>query len=116
MIDRLASLNLLKNVVFLVPSILRNYQGNRLADGFLGRVAEQALGARVPTGDCAIEILADDRVVRRVHNSSEETGGALTLFDFSSGNLRMGDFDCVNQDSFDFFFKIAQGLVNEVEI
>jgi len=36
---------------------------NGLADRFLGRVAEQVLGARVQRLDRTVERLADDRVV-----------------------------------------------------
>ena len=46
MIDPLASLQSLKNLDFLVQSIFGNDQGDMLADGFLGGVAEQPLRAR----------------------------------------------------------------------
>ena len=57
-----------------------------------------------------------------IASSEESTMAARRLacaptFSLSlSGDLLIGDFDCVDQYSFYFSFEIAQGLVNEVEI
>ena len=46
-------------------------EGDVLADGFFGRIAEHALGGGGPGGDVAVEVLADDRVFGRGDDRSE---------------------------------------------
>lgn len=54
------------DIFFFVSAVLGNEQRDRLADRLLSRVAEQALGAAIPTGNDAIERLAKDRVLRMI--------------------------------------------------
>src|SRR5580700_3421734 len=61
-IEAVAAPDARENFRLLVVELLRNQDGDRLADDFFGRVAEQALGGFVPADDDAVEILADDRV------------------------------------------------------
>ena len=63
MIDAFAPADFRQNGGFFVESLGRQQNQNRLADDFVGGVAEDALGGRVPTEDDAVEIFADDRVV-----------------------------------------------------
>src|SRR5690349_12637126 len=58
--------NTLQDSLLLVMPILGDQHHDRLPDSFLGGVAEQTRGARIPARDRAIESLADDRVVGRV--------------------------------------------------
>jgi len=44
---------------------------SRLANCFQGCVTEEPLGSEIPTGDDAVEVLADDRVVRRFDDRCE---------------------------------------------
>ena len=60
--------------------------GDRLADDFAGGVAEQPLRTSVPGGDDAVEILADDRVVRRLDDRRQLGGEVLRA-------LPLGDID-----------------------
>src|SRR6202042_2924445 len=48
----------------------RDDEGDRLADGFLTRVAEEALSPGVPGADDAVEGLTDDGVVRGLDDGS----------------------------------------------
>src|ERR1700730_15135058 len=82
MIDALTSPDPLKDHGFLVPAIGRNYKHNALADGLFSRIAEQALGTFIPTGDHAIQILADNRIVRGTYDSRQQIGGSFGLFSF----------------------------------
>src|SRR3569623_1935873 len=43
-----------------------------LADGIGRAITEQAFSALVPTGDDALQILTDNRVIRRIHNGGEQ--------------------------------------------
>jgi hypothetical protein len=54
-----------------VHAIPRDQDGHRLADGFLGRIAEHPLGAAIPGLDDAVEILADNGVVGRLDDGRE---------------------------------------------
>ena len=39
--------------------------------GLVGRIAKHAFRRQIPGGDDAVEILADDRIVRRFHDPRE---------------------------------------------
>jgi hypothetical protein len=66
MVHTFATLEPPENFRLFLLAVRRNQHRNGLADGFLGRVAEQTLRAFVPTGDNAVEVYADDGVVRGV--------------------------------------------------
>ena len=57
--------------VFFGLPIGRNDHADRLADGFGRGVAEHAFGRPIPGRDDAVQILADDRVVRRFDDARE---------------------------------------------
>ena len=61
-------------------TVRRNQHRDRLADRFPSRIAEQALGAPVPAGDDAVQILADDGVVRGIDNRAQQQDGSLGAF------------------------------------
>src|SRR4029453_6436223 len=61
----LRSANVFEDDVFLIEPLWRNQKGDGPPHGFLGGVAKQAFCAAIPTGDDAVEILADNGVVRR---------------------------------------------------
>ena len=93
MVDALAATQALQDFVLFLPALGRNDQGNVLADGFFGGVAEYAFGALVPAADDAIERLADDGVVGRVDDGGEQGSialGALAIRDFT-GDLGSSD-------------------------
>jgi hypothetical protein len=70
MIDALPSPKPLKNRYFLASTIGRDYKRNVLANGFPRGVSEQPLCASIPASDSAIQIFADDRIVRAIYDSS----------------------------------------------
>jgi hypothetical protein len=70
-IDPLAALNARQYSRLLVDALRRDQDGHRLAGGFLGRIAEHALGAAIPGLDDAVEILADNGVVGRLDDGRE---------------------------------------------
>ena len=94
MVHTFATLEPRENFRFFLLALRRNKHRNGPADGFLGRVAEQALSAFVPTGDNAVKVFADDGVVRGIDNRSQRSGddiGVLPLghvFDREENHLR----------------------------
>ena len=62
-LDAFAAANAPEHHVLFGKAIRRDQHRDRLPDGLVGGVAEQLLGAAIPGGDDAVEILADDRVV-----------------------------------------------------
>jgi len=72
-----------ENVVLLRILIGRNYGFYGLADYLVGSVTEQLFGASIPSPDDAVEVLAGDRVVRRLDNcgKSRKLLGAFALGD-----------------------------------
>ena len=77
MVDALAAPDLVENLRLFVQMIVRDQDRDRLADHFLGGVAEQALGADVPAHDDPVQVLADDRVVGRFDDGSELLAGGI---------------------------------------
>ena len=61
------------------------------AHSLLGRVAEQALGGRVPALDDSIERFADDRIVGRLHDSGEKA-----RIDQAAGRGTLSRFRCLD--------------------
>jgi len=70
-IDGLAAPDARQYSRLFVHAIPRDQDGHRLADGFLGRIAEHPLGAAIPGLDDAVEILADNGVVGRLDDGRE---------------------------------------------
>src|SRR5688572_15005302 len=68
MLDSLARAYPLDDGALLVLELGGNDRGDVLADDFIGGVAEYALRAGVPRLDHPLQRLADDRVIRRVHD------------------------------------------------
>src|SRR6201995_2586988 len=71
MIDAFAGAEFAKDICFFVLQFRRNELQNRLANDLLRTVAEDARGCVVPTDDCAGQVFADDRIVRRVDDCRE---------------------------------------------
>src|SRR6478752_647987 len=57
-----------ENLTFFIVSVFRNNNRDGLANCFFGSEAEDALCAFIPAYDNAIEILAYDYVVARLHD------------------------------------------------
>ena len=64
-------------VALLVQPLRRDDQGDGLADGLRGGVAEEPLGPGVPRPDDAVEGLADDRVLGRLDDGRQPRLGLL---------------------------------------
>src|SRR5882757_3087535 len=71
MFDTLTAAEVSQYLRFLLQTVLRNQDRDRLADGVFGRVAEQPLRAFVPTRDDAVEVLTDDGVFARLHDRGQ---------------------------------------------
>src|SRR6202795_3257794 len=78
MVGPLALLQAFNNRSFFVTTVEGNNQGDILADRFFRSIAEQSFCALIPTGDYAIQIFAHNRIVRRFHNGSQQTGRLLS--------------------------------------
>ena len=92
MFDRLFSADVFKNNGFLVQTLRGNEKGHGLAHRFLSRIAKQPFRAGIPTGDDAVEVFADDGIIRRFYDSGEASADYLGL-------LAIGDVD-VHPDPF----------------
>ena len=66
MLDAFAAANVPEHHVLFGKAVRRDHHRDGLPDGLVGGVAEQLLCAAIPGGDDAVEILADDRIVRRL--------------------------------------------------
>lgn len=64
----LADFQAAKDLCLLIPLVVRDDQVDRLFNSFRLAVAEHSLGGLIPADDRAGEILADDRVERRLDN------------------------------------------------
>jgi hypothetical protein len=67
MFHMLAAAEAPHNICFLLQTVFRDKDRNRIADGLLSREAEQSLGAAVPSCDDAVKVLADDGVFARLY-------------------------------------------------
>src|SRR5262249_26236956 len=65
-----------ENARFLVVPIWRDEGKDRHANHFLGSIAKETLGPLVPTRDNAVEVFADDGVVKTLDDGGEKPGGA----------------------------------------
>jgi hypothetical protein len=70
---RLAARESAEHQIFLGLPVLRDDHPDRLADRFLGCVAEHPLRRPVPRRDDAVEVLADDGVVGGINDAREMT-------------------------------------------
>jgi hypothetical protein len=77
--DLFAAPNALENLRFFIYVVRRDEHGNRLTNGFLCCVAKHFLGGPVPTRNDSVQILADDRVIRRVHNRRQESAVSVVF-------------------------------------
>ena len=91
--DRLTRSNACEHHIFFALPVRRNDHANRLADGFGGRIAKHAFRRQIPRGDDAVEILADDRIIRRFHDRDEPSAGEGRLHPVRNVP---GDFRCAN--------------------
>ena len=63
MVIPLTALYLRKNVIFLGPALRWNQPHDRRSDLLPSRVTKDSFRGLIPTGDDAVEILSNDRVV-----------------------------------------------------
>ena len=64
MINALPTAHAFDDFWFFINAICRDQDRDRLADDLFGPIAEQPLGTAIPACDDAVEVLADNRVVR----------------------------------------------------
>jgi len=77
--DALSARNSLKNHPFFILPVWRNQNHDRLADGFVGRVAEQSLRSLIPTCNDATEVLTYDCVITGLDNGCEPPNALLAF-------------------------------------
>src|SRR5262245_1679153 len=73
-VDAFAALDASENLGLLTLAFGRNDNRDRLAYDFLRPIPEQALRSLVPAGDDAVEVLAYDRIVGRLHDRGQMLG------------------------------------------
>ena len=71
MLDAAATADALDHVRFFVQTVGRHHDGDRLADGLVGGVPINLLGALVPALNHAIEILGNDGVFAGFHDGPQ---------------------------------------------
>ena len=76
-LDALAALDARKICWLLVLALRRNEDGNRLADRLFGLVAEKLLRPVIPRCDDAVQVFADDGVVRKLDDGGQALRMAL---------------------------------------
>src|SRR6185369_2672819 len=79
MVHALATTDFADDGFLFILQIRRDETHNRPADNLLGLVAENARGTGVPGNNPAIQVLADDRVVRRGNDGGQACGLDLGL-------------------------------------
>src|SRR6202012_3865592 len=84
-VHALAALDAGNNFRLFTATVGGDDKSDVLADGFVGCIAKQPFRAFVPTGDDTIQILADNRVIGRIHNGSEQASGAFSSV--ANGNV-----------------------------
>ena len=97
MVDTLPTSDARQDITLFILSIFGNNNGNGLTDRLCGSVAEDSLGAPVPAGDYAVEVLAYDRVVAQFDDGRQPTQPLLSfpkgIFDLLAvGNIAI-DFE-----------------------
>ena len=78
-LDPLSPPDTRENLTFFIVAVFRNNNRDRLANCFFGSVAEDALCAFIPAYDNAIEILAYDYVIARLHDRRNPTQSLFTF-------------------------------------
>ena len=68
MINALPTAHAFDDFWFFINAICRDQDRDWLADDLVRLIAEQPLGTAIPACDDAVEVLADNRVVRRFDN------------------------------------------------
>jgi hypothetical protein len=84
MLDAFAARNFPQNLGDFIGTIARRQDRDVLSDRLFRRVAVNALGSLVPTGDSAVQVFADDRVLGGIDNR----GQARPVFASCSAVLR----------------------------
>src|SRR4051794_30952818 len=94
MFNPVALSDALDNERLLFLPLRRNNDGNVLADGFLGAVPEQPFSGAIPRVDDTVEGLANNGVIRRIHNGrqmSPDGFGLLQVLNVSVRPVPAGD-------------------------
>ena len=72
-VDLLAGANLRENHVFLILQLRGNQHANGLSDGLVCGVSEHSFRGSIPRHDRAVQVLADDGIVGRLHDGGESS-------------------------------------------
>ena len=71
MVNALPAADAFENCRFLISAVGGEQQRDRLADRLCGGVAKKPFSALVPTGDPAMEVFAEDRIVGTIDDGSQ---------------------------------------------
>ncbi len=77
LIDLLPGVDQFEDAAYLALQAGRHEERDRAADGLIGRVSVEPLGAGVPTGDDAAAVPADDGIGGRLHDRRQSPEGLL---------------------------------------
>src|SRR5262249_46393947 len=77
MVDVRAAQASIENAGFFVVAIRWDESGDRSAQHLPGRITEDPFSASIPARDNAVQVLADDRIVRSGNNSRQQLVGVL---------------------------------------
>jgi hypothetical protein len=72
----------LHHALCIGPSILRDEDHDRLPDSLARRISEHPLRGAIPRCDAKIQVLTEDRIVRRFNNGGQSPSGARRRLSF----------------------------------
>src|SRR5579862_3508259 len=114
MVDALAAPDARQNGTLFVLPVLRNDEGDGLANGLFGGIAEDALGARVPARDHAIEVLAHDGIVARLDNGRQPAQALLAVAKLGFDALALANIDSRGIQERDIASPVADGMHGKI--
>src|SRR6202044_402481 len=114
MVDAFSSPDARENRPLFVLPVLWNDNRDGLADGLSGGVAEDTLRASIPTGDNAVEVLADNRIVTGLDNRCQPTQLLLGFAKRRFGILALGNVNSRGMQEHDRLRLVANGMHRKV--
>src|SRR5271154_6305740 len=114
MIDPLTSSDAGENHALFVKPVRRNDDCDRLTSRLLRRVVEEALGAPVPTGYDAVEVLADNRVIAGLDDRADPTQALFTFVKRGFDLLAFSDVDAGRMQEHHRPLRVPNGMHGKI--
>src|SRR5688572_31621392 len=92
MVDPLPRAQALQDARLLLPAVGRDQREHRFPNDLVSCVTKDAFGALVPAGDDPVQVLANDRVVRRIYYGGEKIDRKSTRLNSSHSQISYAVF------------------------